>query len=75
MLPELGVIALACAFVTALVVGGAGFSGGALIARRAAYAQFGFVLAAFGVLAWSFVQGDFSIQYVAQHSNSKLPLE
>ena len=75
MLPEIGVIALVCAFVSALVLGGAGFHGSAAVARRSAQAQFGFVLFAFGVLAWSFVQGDFSVQYVAQHSNSKLPLE
>jgi len=75
MLPELGVIALAGAFVTALVLGGAGLYGASAVARRAAQAQFVLVLFAFGVLAWSFVQADFSIQYVAQHSNSKLPLE
>jgi len=75
MLPELGVIAAVCAFVTALVLGGAGLYGAAAAARRAAHLQFLFVLLAFGVLAWSFAQGDFSIQYVAQHSNSKLPLE
>ena len=75
MLPELGVVALACAFVTALLLGGAGFSGARVLARSAAQVQFGFVAFAFGVLAWSFAQGDFSIQYVAQHSNSKLPLE
>ncbi|MFL6570787.1 MAG: heme lyase CcmF/NrfE family subunit [Burkholderiales bacterium] len=75
MLPELGVIALACGFVTALLLAGAGFSGARILARSAAQAQFVFVAVAFGVLAWSFAQGDFSIQYVAQHSNSKLPLE
>ena len=75
MLPEIGVIALVCAFVAALVLGGAGLHGSATVARRTAQAQFGFVLLAFGVLAWSFAQGDFSVQYVAQHSNSKLPLE
>ncbi|MFL6565497.1 MAG: heme lyase CcmF/NrfE family subunit, partial [Burkholderiales bacterium] len=75
MLPELGVIALACGFVTALLLAGAGFSGARILARSAAQAQFVFVAFAFGVLAWSFAQGDFSIQYVAQHSNSKLPLE
>ena len=75
MLPELGVIALACGLVTALLLGGAGFSGARVLARSSAQAQFVFVAFAFGVLAWSFAQGDFSIQYVAQHSNSKLPLE
>jgi cytochrome c-type biogenesis protein CcmF len=75
MLPELGVIALACGFVTALLLAGTGFTGARVLARSAAQAQFVFVAFAFGVLAWSFAQGDFSIQYVAQHSNSKLPLE
>ena len=29
----------------------------------------------FGCLAWSFVHNDFSVLYVAQHSNSKLPVQ
>ena len=75
MLPELGLIALVCAFVTAVVLAGAGLAGAPVLARRAAHVQLAFVGIAFGVLAWSFAQGDFSIKYVAQHSNSRLPLQ
>ncbi len=82
MLPELGVLALACAFVVSLALGFGGLAGASLasrplmaLARPAAQAQFAFVAFAFGVLTWSFVSGDFSVQYVAQHSNSRLPLE
>ena len=40
----------------------------------AARAQFVLVALAFGCLAWSFVTSDFSVENVAQHSNSQLPL-
>jgi cytochrome c-type biogenesis protein CcmF len=43
------------------------------IARPAALAQFGLVAIAFGCLAYAFVANDFSVLYVAQHSNSRLP--
>ncbi|MBL8540400.1 MAG: heme lyase CcmF/NrfE family subunit, partial [Betaproteobacteria bacterium] len=36
--------------------------------------QFVFVAIAFGCLAWSFVNNDFSVLNVASHSNSRLPL-
>ncbi len=44
-------------------------------ARPSAKAQFGFVLVAFICLAWGFVSDDFSIRYVAEHSNSLMPME
>ena len=45
------------------------------LARPAARAQFVLVAFAFGCLAWSFVASDFSVENVAQHSNSQLPLQ
>ncbi len=44
------------------------------IARPAAQLQFTLVAAAFGCLSWAFVQNDFSVLYVANQSNSQLPL-
>jgi cytochrome c biogenesis factor len=44
------------------------------LARPAARAQFLLVAIAFGCLTWAFVANDFSVVYVAQHSNSRLPL-
>jgi len=81
MIPELGHFALILALCIALVQGtlpliGAARGNGALmaLARPAAQGQFVFVLLAFTALAWSFAQNDFSVVYVAEHSNSKLPL-
>ena len=44
------------------------------LARPAAFAQFGLVLIAYGCLTAAFLGNDFSVAYVAQNSNSKLPL-
>ena len=82
MIPELGQIALVLAFVAALTLGvmplvGA-YRGDALLmrqARPAALAQFLFVAFAFGCLAASFVNNDFSVINVASNSNSRLPLQ
>jgi cytochrome c-type biogenesis protein CcmF len=44
------------------------------VARPAAQGQFVFVAIAFGCLAWSFANNDFSVLNVATNSNSHLPL-
>ena len=44
------------------------------VARPAAYAQCGFLLFAFCCLAMNFVANDFTVAYVAQNSNTLLPL-
>jgi cytochrome c-type biogenesis protein CcmF len=44
-------------------------------ARPAAQGQFTFVAIAFGCLAWSFIQNDFSVLNVATNSNSQLPIQ
>ncbi len=42
--------------------------------RSAVVGQFVFIAVAFGALAWSFVQQDFSVLYVASNSHSELPV-
>ncbi len=81
MLPELGQIALILALFIAglqavLPVAGAhrGKASWMAIARPAAYAQLLLVLCAFIVLTVAFVRHDFSVKYVADNSNSLLPL-
>ena len=81
MIPELGHFALILALGLALAQGvlplvGAARGHGALIAlaRPAARAQFVFIALAYAALSNAFVVNDFSVLYVAQHSNSALPL-
>lgn len=45
------------------------------LARRAAWGQFVFMLIAFVALTHSFINNDFSLVYVANNSNSALPLQ
>jgi cytochrome c-type biogenesis protein CcmF len=76
MIPELGQLALCLALAVAAVQ--AGFpllnpSSGSL-ARSCAQAQALLIAFAFGCLTYAFVTNDFTVQYVAQHSNSALPL-
>ncbi len=81
MIPELGHFSLVLAFILAIVQAvvplvGAHRNRLALMAvgRPAAQGQFFFVAFAFGCLAWAFVANDFSVQYVAMHSNTATPL-
>ncbi|WP_447939869.1 heme lyase CcmF/NrfE family subunit [Pseudoxanthomonas mexicana] len=81
MLPELGQIALILALLTAalqalLPLAGAhrGKAAWMDIARPAAYAQLWLVMLAFIALTVAFVQQDFSVKYVADNSNSLLPM-
>ncbi|RZA26062.1 MAG: c-type cytochrome biogenesis protein CcmF, partial [Lysobacteraceae bacterium] len=81
MLPEIGQVALALAFLVAILqallpLAGAqrGKSSWMAVARPAAYAQLLLLLAAFAILTASFVTRDFSVKYVADNSNSLLPL-
>jgi cytochrome c-type biogenesis protein CcmF len=82
MIPELGQLALSLALVVALVqavlpLAGAqrGDADWMAVARPAAMVQALLVAFAFGCLVYSFVSNDFSVQYVAQNSNSRLPLQ
>ena len=80
MTPELGHLALILAFLIALIQGvlpiiGAhrGHAGWIALARPAAQTQFALVLFSFACLMQAFVANDFSVAYVAAHSNSRLP--
>ena len=84
MIPELGHFALIVAAVMALLQGVLPIAGTLArqpqtqvmlqsLARPTAVLQFVFVAFSFGALAVSFLANDFSVQYVAQHSNSLLP--
>ncbi|HVJ12948.1 MAG TPA: heme lyase CcmF/NrfE family subunit, partial [Burkholderiales bacterium] len=76
MIPELGQLALCLALVVALIQGIVPLvnPSQSALARSAAQAQALLVAFAFGCLTWSFVTNDFSVTYVAMHSNSALPL-
>src|SRR5688572_8185610 len=80
MIPELGQFALVLALLLAIVqfalpLWGAHTRNARLVAlaRPAAAGQFVFVALAFAFLTYAFVVQDFSVAYVAQNSNSKLP--
>jgi len=82
MIAELGHFALILALIMAILQGvmpliGAhrGWYSWMEIAPQAARAQFFFVALAFAALVYAFVVKDFSVSYVAQNSNSALPLE
>ncbi|MGQ4659172.1 heme lyase CcmF/NrfE family subunit [Lysobacter sp. F6437] len=81
MLPELGQIALVLALLlaalqAALPLAGAqrGIAPWMAVARPAAYAQLLLVGLAFAILTYGFVSQDFSQRYVAENSNSLLPM-
>ena len=76
MIPELGQLALSLALAVALAQGILPLANTAWgdVARSAAQVQALLVAFAFGCLTYAFVSNDFSVQYVALHSNSALPL-
>ena len=81
MIPELGHFALWLALGTSLLLGVMPLAGAQTgrphwmaTARPLAYGLGAMVVVSFVSLASSFVGNDFSVLYVAQHSNSALPL-
>jgi cytochrome c-type biogenesis protein CcmF len=81
MTGELGQAALLLALAVALIQGTLPMLGAArgrddwmAIARPAAQAQFALVVLAFALLTSAFVHNDFSLLYVAMHSNTSLPV-
>ena len=81
MIPEIGHFALIIALFLALCLGvlpiiGAARDNAVLsgTARPLAYGQFVLLAIAFLCLTYAFVVDDFSVLYVAQHSNSQLPV-
>ena len=80
MIPELGHFALILALALALCQGilplvGAQKNNATLmsVARSTAQGQFFFIAVSFACLTWSFLQSDFSVAYVASHSQLALP--
>ena len=81
MIPEIGHFALITALFLALCLGvlpiiGAARDNAVLsgTARPLAYGQFVLLAIAFLCLTYAFAVDDFSVLYVAQHSNSQLPV-
>lgn len=81
MLPEIGHFCLIAAWVIALVqsvvpLWGAWKQAPAWVslARPLAYWQCGLLAISFGFLVYAFVNNDFTVKYVAEHSNSYLPV-
>jgi cytochrome c-type biogenesis protein CcmF len=82
MIPELGTFALILALCVTLAQGTLPLIGAhtgqqqwIALARPAAIVQALLLALAFGCLTTAFVQNDFSVLYVAQHSNTLLPLQ
>ena len=81
MIPELGHFALILALCVTLIQGVLPLLGAhygrrefLVLAKPAAQTAFLLLAIAFGTLAWSFYVNDFSVLYVAEHSNSQLPV-
>ena len=82
MIPELGHLSLIIALCLAMTLGVLPILGAARnnpvlmgVARPLAYGQFVFIALAFAALANAFLSNDFSVLYVAEHSNSQLPAQ
>jgi cytochrome c-type biogenesis protein CcmF len=80
MIPELGHFALILALCVAILQGTLPLLGAhqgrrewIALARPTAQASFLLLAASIAALAWSFYANDFSVLYVAEHSNSQLP--
>lgn len=80
MIPELGHVALIialCLFILLSVVPQYGvYAKNTMLmasSRSLATGGFVFILLSFFCLTWAFLQDDFSVKYVANHSNSLLP--
>jgi len=82
MIPELGQVALSLALAASIFLAATSFYGAQRsdaawmsFARPAAQGMALLVAFAFGCLVYAFVSNDFSVLYVAQNSNSALPLQ
>ncbi|AOE49570.1 heme lyase CcmF/NrfE family subunit [Kangiella sediminilitoris] len=81
MIPEVGNFLLIMAFINAIFLGTLSFYGAQTshqglirFSKRAAISIFLLVLASFVCLTISFITNDFSVAYVANHSNTQLPV-
>ncbi len=82
MIPEIGHFALVLALIIALfqtvmpIVGAyRGMPDLMSMGTHAARAQFLMIIISFIMLTWAFIENDFTVAYVAQNSNSALPIE
>jgi cytochrome c-type biogenesis protein CcmF len=82
MIPELGHFALILAALVALILGTLPLLGAhqnrlawVAVARPAATVMALLITFSFACLVQAFVTNDFSVVYVAQHSNSLLPIQ
>jgi len=80
MIPEIGHFALILALCVSMIQGVLPLIGAQqgrrewlVLARPATQISFLLLAISFGVLAWCFYVNDFSVLYVAEHSNSLLP--
>ncbi len=80
MIPEIGHFALILSLTVALVLGVAGIAGAQTVhrswlamVRPCAQALWVLTALSFGCLAYAFFTNDFSVAYVANHSNSRMP--
>ena len=80
MIPEIGHFALILALCVSIIQGVLPLIGAQqgrrewlILARPATQISFALLTISFGVLAWCFYVNDFSVLYVAEHSNSQLP--
>ncbi len=80
MVIELGLFALIIAVLLSMAQAWFGLAGAQLgnrrwmaAARPAVTGQWVFVALSFAVLCWAFYKNDFTVQYVANNSNSELP--
>ena len=82
MVAEVGLLALIIALCLSLVLSIfpliGSYSGDLRLMNQARFLSFGllfFVVLSFACLVWAFISDDFSVDYVARHSNSLLPLQ
>ncbi|MBT4145607.1 MAG: heme lyase NrfEFG subunit NrfE, partial [Gammaproteobacteria bacterium] len=82
MIPEIGEFALIIAFFLSVVLALVPMYGASTAndmwmsyAKPLAMGQFLFVIISFVCLGYAFSQDDFSVVYVAQHSNSQMPIQ
>ena len=82
MIPEMGEFALILAFCFSVLLATIPLYGATVniavwmsFAKPLARGQFLFVAISFVCLAYAFSQDDFTVKYVAEHSNSQLPMQ
>ena len=81
MIPEIGHFALILALVLSVLLGVMPLAGSlrgigswVALARPLSYNLLAMIVVSYACLTWAFVSSDFSVAYVANHSNSRLPL-